>query len=98
MKFVVTQFVKYPHHYQRTACDPKKEIIPSCSWVWVDCFHSIWYDSIYLEGLRKKGFKVAIVSPELHKRKENKNEILKIKNMIGTGLVDAICTDYPESW
>lgn len=71
----------------------EKEIIPNCSWVWLDTFHSIWYDEIFLDSLKNKGVKIAVVSPELHNRK---SELPKIKEIVKSGKVDAICTDLPE--
>lgn len=74
----------------------EKYIFPECKWVWIDCFHSLWYDESYLKLLKKK-HKIAIVSPELHGRTEQ-NEILKIKEMISANLIDALCTKEPKMW
>lgn len=71
----------------------EKEIIPNCLWVWIDAFHSIWYNEIFLNSLKSKGLKIAIVSPELHNRKD---ELSKVKELVKSGKVDAICTDLPE--
>lgn len=71
----------------------EKEIIPNCSWAWLDAFHSIWYDETLLDSLKNKGLKIAIVSPELHNRK---SELPKVKEIVKSGKVDAICTDLPE--
>ena len=38
---------------------------------------------------------LALVSPELHNRE---SEISKVKNIINSTKVDAICTDRPELW
>lgn len=73
----------------------EKTIIPHCDWVWIDSFHSIWYGEEVLNDLKTNNLKIAIVSPELHKRDF---EIDKVKKIIKNGLVDAICTDYPERW
>ena len=71
----------------------EKEITPNCSWVWLDAFHSIWYDEIFLNSLKSKGLKISIVSPELHNRK---SELPKVKEIVKSGKVDAICTDLPD--
>lgn len=73
----------------------EKDIHPKCSWVWIDAFHSIWYDSSLLRSLKKRGLKLAIVSPELHQRNK---EIAKVAAFVRNGLADAICTDMPEYW
>jgi hypothetical protein len=76
----------------------EKETYTSCEWVWVDCFHDIWYDVNYIDSLKNSGYHIAIVSPELHKRIGTDNEIRKIRDIISTNLVDAICTKFPEKW
>jgi len=73
----------------------EKEIIPNCQWVWVDFFKDIWYDSDFLNSLKKTGLKVALVSPELHNKK---SEINKVKDIISSVKIDAICTDHPDLW
>lgn len=64
--------------------------------IWLDAFNLIWYDDkIILDHIRK-GKKVAIVSPELHKRNHLELwEYLKINYL--HQLEDIIlCTDIPE--
>jgi len=73
----------------------EKEIIPNCSWVWIDCFEKIWYDVEFLKSLKDSGLKIALVSPELHGRK---SEIKKLETFVNSISVDAICTDMPQYW
>ena len=73
----------------------EKNIIPNCTWVWIDSFHKIWYDADFLSSLKKLGLKLAIVSPELHNRK---SETKKVKDIVNGIQVDAICTDLPDFW
>jgi len=73
----------------------EKDIIPNCSWVWLDSFNEIWYDADFLISLKKYGIKLAIVSRELHNRK---SDINKVKDIVNAVEVDAICTDMPEFW
>ena len=73
----------------------EKDIIPNCSWVWLDSFNEIWYDVDFLISLKKYRIKLAIVSPELHNRK---SDIDKVKDIVNAVKVDAICTDMPEFW
>ena len=73
----------------------EKNIIPNCTWVWIDSFHEVWYDADFLFSLKKLGLKLAIVSPELHNRK---SEIKKVKDIVNGIQVDAICTDLPDFW
>jgi len=73
----------------------EKDIIPDCTWVWIDSFHSIWYDVEFLASLKKSGLKIAMVSPELHNRK---SDLEQVKAIVNSVKVDAICTDLPDFW
>lgn len=73
----------------------EKDIIPNCSWVWLDCFKEIWYDEDILHNFEEKKLHIAIVSPELHGRS---NELAKVKEIVKMSKVDAICTDLPQYW
>ena len=73
----------------------EKDIIPQCDWVWIDSFQTIWYDSDYLASLKEYGLKIALVSPELHDRKADLDQVKEIVNSVK---VDAICTDLPDFW
>ena len=73
----------------------EKDVFPNCNWVWIDSFHEIWYDVDFLISLKKSGTKLALVSPELHDRK---SDMKKVKDIINSVKVDAICTDLPQYW
>jgi hypothetical protein len=73
----------------------EKDIIPNCSWVWVDSFQGIWYDVEFITSLKKSGLKIALVSPELHNRK---SDLEQVKEIVNSVKVDAICTDLPDFW
>ncbi len=74
------------------------DIIPSpilfeqAAGIWLDCFNSDWFYAEDINKLLDAGKKVAIVSPELHKR-EYKNIWPRYKNINHKHLM--ICTDYP---
>ena len=76
----------------------EKDLHLGCKWVWLDCFHGIWYDENFVNSLRKDGLKVAVASPELHTHQPSNEELEKIRKMINRDLIDAICTDKPELW
>jgi glycerophosphoryl diester phosphodiesterase len=40
----------------------------NAAWIWLDAFHSDWFDNALVEFWLDKQKKVAIVSPELHRR------------------------------
>ncbi len=73
----------------------EKDIVSGCKWVWIDSFQKIWYDTSFLESLKKSGLKLAIVSPELHNRK---SDLEQVKEIVNSVRVDAICTDLPNFW
>ena len=75
----------------------EKEQFSGPKWAWVDSFHSIWYDDKYLELIKNNGYKIVLVSPELHNR-NNELDYQKIESLINKKLVDAICTDIPDRW
>ena len=63
--------------------------------IWLDSFNQEWYDKNLIENHLKSGKKVAIVSAELHKRKEEnlwsflkKTKLYEKENLI-------LCTDKP---
>ncbi|MBV6819537.1 phosphodiesterase [Rahnella sp. PD12R] len=65
--------------------------------IWLDGFHSIWYDKSLVEGYISEGKYICIVSPELHKRSDYKDlwKMLKISGLsVSTQLM--LCTDLPE--
>lgn len=65
--------------------------------VWLDAFHSTWYNMELISNLLKDNKQVCIVSPELHKRDDYKtlwselsaSGISKSEHVI-------LCTDFPE--
>jgi hypothetical protein len=63
------------------------------NWVWVDCFTKLPITQESYEILKKSGFRICLVSPELQGREsdiEKYREYLKDNNI----LFDAICTKY----
>ncbi len=75
----------------------EKDLLNGPKWIWIDSFNSVWYDDKYVELIRNKGYKIALVSPELHKR-TSQSDYKKIKSLISKKLVDAICTDDLNKW
>jgi len=63
-------------------------------WVWLDCFSGKPPEPSLVEELRKD-FHVCLVSPEL--QRHPKEWIAGFRASLG-GLIDAVCTDHPESW
>ena len=73
---------------------------PSCyeqaAGVWLDAFHSIWYDFDAIKRILDDGKRVCLVSPELHGRPSE-----QLWDMLRAGGVQKydrllLCTDVPE--
>ncbi len=64
------------------------------SGIWLDSFHSTWFNVVYLKSLFESVPKVCIVSPELHKRDylDTWEMLLPLRKQSGLML----CTDHPE--
>ena len=67
-------------------------------WIWLDVFHGFPIGRKDYECLRNAGFRLCLVSPELHDRPVS--DILHMQmamREIGVA-VDAVCTKRPELW
>lgn len=69
-------------------------------WVWLDCFCGFPLTVEEARMLNASSLKICLVSPELHGRKNFRDEIKKFQAIIRTqGLrMDAVCTKFPELW
>lgn len=68
-------------------------------WVWIDCFTKLPINSTDAQFLKSCGFKICIVSPELHGWGDEKNLSLFIEQIKGWGfLPDAVCTKKHLLW
>lgn len=74
--------------------EPTPIFYSSCDGIWLDCFESIWYSTTMIEKYLTDGKKVAIVSPELHKRQHT----LFWEQLRDFRYCDELylCTDFPE--
>jgi len=68
-------------------------------WVWVDCFTRFPLSGEEAERLRLAGFKLCLVSPELHQRSAPE-EIPALRALLIERRIvpDAVCTKMPERW
>ena len=69
------------------------------SWVWVDCFSHFPLTKSEYTKLKKEGYKLCLVSPELQGRNSDK-EIEEIFNFLKKNnmFFDAICSKKPNFW
>lgn len=66
-------------------------------WVWLDCFHGFPLPSAGLAILREAGYRLCLVSPELHSAGRT-SEIGAFRRAFGGLEADAVCTKMPEEW
>jgi hypothetical protein len=65
-------------------------------WVWVDCFEPDVLDLNIVQTLKKAGFKICLVSPELHNHPET--FLRHMQSRLKGILFDAVCTKNPLYW
>ncbi len=68
-------------------------------WVWVDCFTHFPLSRNDAKRLQDVGFKLCLVSPELHGR-TSETAIAELANLLAEREItaDAVCTKKPEFW
>lgn len=63
--------------------------------IWLDAFHSDWYDSAVIAGHLQADKQVCVVSPELHRR--SKDNVWRLLRQVSDGSPHLLCcTDFPE--
>jgi len=69
------------------------------NWVWVDCFTRFPLSEYEADRLKKAGFKLCLVSPELQGRNAEE-EISELALLLTERniLADAVCTKHPSLW
>lgn len=68
-------------------------------WIWLDCFEGFPIPAEDAARLRRSGFRLCLVSPELHGRTDP-DEIGPIRRWIDSEgvVIDAVCTKLPARW
>lgn len=74
--------------------EPVPTLLSKCSGIWVDSFFSDWFSTELLREYLDSGLKVAVVSPELHKR----NHLPLWEQLASLSLSEDLflCTDFPD--
>jgi len=69
------------------------------SWIWLDCFKGFPILVSEYKLLQDAGFKICLVSPELH-HPSREGEITKMQQVINNYSlkIDAVCTKIPDKW
>lgn len=65
-------------------------------WVWVDCFTRMPLDAESSARLKRAGFRICIVSPEL--QKHDTARIAEFRRQLRDQPFDAVCTKRPDLW
>ena len=68
-------------------------------WVWVDIFSKFPLDQTEISRLRNAGFKICVVSPELHGVMDE-NLVIELRNQFAfmDFIPDAVCTKFGHLW
>lgn len=84
-----------PFYTRMSEFELKPALLNEAKGIWLDCFESDWYGPEVLNRYLELGKKIAIVSPELHRRSHQKiwNMLKKYKFHLNPLL--SICTDFP---
>lgn len=68
-------------------------------WIWLDTFQSFLFSRKEFLNLKAVGFKVCLVSPELHRTTEDQEIEIFFEKVHQEGIrPDAVCTKRPEIW
>ena len=67
-------------------------------WVWIDYFTKLPIDKEQSLILKRAGFKICLVSPELQNHSTLKMQTTKDHLKDNQIIYDAVCTKFPESW
>jgi hypothetical protein len=67
-------------------------------WVWVDGFHGFPLSAGSARQLRDAGFRMCLVSPELHGREPAEIPVYRAMAEATGVQFDAVCTRQPEAW
>ena len=76
-----------------------KRLAGKIDWVWVDCFTKFPITGEQASTLKKLGFKLCLVSPELQGQ-EASIAIQQLRSLLNTENIeaDAVCTKRPDLW
>ena len=86
-----------PVYTRLSDIEPEPLLADRCAGIWLDGFHSDWWDAATIERQLEAGRRVCIVSPDLHGRDHQPVwDRLATAGLIATDDV-MLCTDYPQA-
>jgi hypothetical protein len=82
---IALRYSEYESIYTVTRCSGMFK------WIWVDCFTKMPLDNYIFELMKTSGYKVCLVSPELHNRQDDIEDY--INSIIDLGIIpDMVCS------
>lgn len=86
-----------PVYARLSDVEPEPLLADRCAGIWLDAFHSDWWDDTTIERQLTAGRRVCIVSPELHRRDHR-----PVWDRLAAAAVTAsddlmLCTDLPQA-
>jgi hypothetical protein len=93
------QKAKLPFYSRRSEYEDASALDKHASGIWLDGFHSVWYDEAFLHESMKENKRICIVSEDLHGRnaKEQWTNLKKWGLSKSMGSLISICTDFPKT-
>lgn len=86
-----------PVYTRLSDVEPEPLLADRCAGIWLDAFHSDWWDATTIERQLAAGRRVCIVSPDLHRRDHRPVwDRLAAAGVIATDDV-MLCTDFPQA-
>lgn len=78
--------------------EPEPLLADQCAGIWLDAFHSDWWDAFTIERQIAAGLAVCVVSPELHRRDHLPvwERLAAASDLIARNDL-MLCTDHPEA-
>jgi len=86
-----------PVYTRLSDVEPVPLLADRCAGIWLDAFHSDWWDAATIETQLAAGRRVCVVSPELHGR--NHQPVWDRLMAAGLNAFDDVmlCTDFPQA-
>lgn len=85
-----------PFYTRLSDIEPAPVLLHDAAGIWLDAFHSEWYAPDTIASLVQQGKRVAVVSPELHRRPHGEFWAALRQAAIHRLPQVALCTDFPD--
>lgn len=85
-----------PTYTRCSEYEPAPPYLPRAAGIWLDAFHSDWYQSAEIRSWLEQGKQVCLVSPELHRRPHQALWTMLRDSGLHTHPLLSLCTDFPD--